>query len=119
MLASVSIPVIVKVETDDDGQPLVLPQARCYGNDQGSKLLAPKDRPVSTDAATSRCRRPVHGPKAGACLFMDLFSHWGGVCFFLRCGAFLVLLGTARDFLLVAGPVCREAAVIVGVTEAL
>ncbi len=57
--------------------------------------------------------------QAGVCLFMDLFSQWGGVRFFLRCCAFLMPFGPPRDFCLVGGPGCWEAAASVGATVAL
>ena len=50
---------------------------------------------------------------------MNLLSHWGGVRFCSRCGAFLVPLGTPRDCFLVEGPRWREAAAILGATVAL
>src|SRR5216683_5569000 len=96
---------------------MVLPQARCYGNDRGSRLLASKERPASTGAPASWCRRPVHGSEPERPTH-DLFSQRGGVRFFLRCRAFILPLGTARDCFLVADPGRREAAAIVGATVA-
>jgi hypothetical protein len=50
---------------------------------------------------------------------MDSFSHLGGVRFFLRLGALLVALSTARDFFLATGPRRREVAATWGAIAAL
>ncbi len=78
-----------------------------------------RDDPSSTGAPASLCRKSVYGPRAWACLFMDLFSHWGGERFFLRRSAFIVPLGTTCDLFLVGDPRCPEAAASVGATVAL
>jgi hypothetical protein len=56
---------------------------------------------------------------AGAYLFLDLFSQWGGLRFFLRGCRFTMPLDPARYFFLVGGPACREAAAILGAMVAL
>jgi len=57
--------------------------------------------------------------QAKGCLFMDLFAYWGGLRLLLRDDVFIIPLGRARDFFLVGGPACREAAAITGATVAL
>ena len=92
-----------------------------YGSSAGSLMLV-----MIEEAGPSHQRNDLQVQRSSVILQEtspwaqhDLFSHWRGGRFFLRCCRFIVPLGPPRNFFVVGRPEWREAAAIVGATVAL